>query len=72
MICFTFNQRSLQGTYADLGGYIIRSLERTSTRKEHIDRQKTLFNVINDLRLRSAVQNNTHKIEALLNAIENL
>ena len=28
LICFTLNQRSLQGTYADLGGYIIRFLKK--------------------------------------------
>ena len=46
--------------------------ERTSTRKEHIERQRALFDLIKSLRLRPAVQNNTHKINALLNAIENL
>ena len=46
--------------------------ERTSTRKDHIERQMALFDLIKNLRLRPAVQNNTHKINALLNAIENL
>ena len=34
MIGFTLNLRSLQGTYADLGGYIIRFLEKYFTQKK--------------------------------------
>ena len=52
--------------------FLTQDCERTTTRKEHIERQNTVFFLIKNLNLRPAVQDNTYKINALINILEKL
>ena len=46
--------------------------ERSATRKQRIEPQRNFFNLLKKLRLRPAVHNNVHKINAVINLIKNL
>ena len=65
LICFTLNQRSLQGTYADLGGYIIRFLKKYFT---HLNLLKWMMHLLQ--RTRSSWAKIEIKIQTKTNWIE--